>query len=239
MRLAVLQQINKINQIFYDDLGDEFSKTRGRVQPGVAAQIPAFINTASILDVGCGNGSFAHALESAGFSGHFSGIDLSQPLLRHAQANLPTNRYTFQQVDLTKPAWQFQGGDAIHDVITSFAVLHHIAGKDQRNLFFANIRARLADNGIFVFSVWQFLNSPKLTARILPWEDVGIPTKEVEEGDHLLDWRSGGKGIRYAHHYSQQELNDHAKSAGFRVVNSYFSDGTKGNLAIYQTWKKS
>lgn len=239
MNPSVLQQINQINKKFYDDLGDEFSKTRGRVQPGVAAIIPDLVKTGSILDVGCGNGSFAHALESAGYTGTFCGIDQSLPLLRHAQAGLPSNRYHFQQVDLSTPVWGFDGGDALYDLITSFAVLHHIASKDQRHRFFDNIRNRLSDEGIFILSVWQYLNSPKLAARIIPWEDLGISRQEVEDGDHLLDWRSGGSGIRYAHHYDQQELADYAISGGFKVLESYFSDGKTGNLAIYQIWKKS
>ena len=61
---------------------------------------------------------------------------------------------------------------------------------------------------------------------------------DVDSGDYLLDWRRGGKGYRYVHHFSEDELSRLAKLSGFHVVESFYSDGATGNLGLYQIWKK-
>jgi hypothetical protein len=32
---------------------------------------------------------------------------------------------------------------------------------------------------------------------------VGLSANDVDPGDYLLDWRSGGEGLRYIHHFSE------------------------------------
>jgi hypothetical protein len=96
----------------------------------------------------------------------------------------------------------------------------------------------LKTDGIFVHSNWQFLNSERLKERIQPWEAVGMSGSELETGDYLLDWRSGGKGLRYVHHFDERELNQLAKASGFRIINTFHSDGEGGNLGLYQVWKR-
>jgi len=81
------------------------------------------------------------------------------------------------------------------------------------------------------------LNSDKLKARIQPWERIDLSAADVDPGDALLDWRSGGNGLRYVHHFSEQELSDLAAECGFRVVESFLSDGAGGRLGLYQTWE--
>ena len=98
-------------------------------------------------------------------------------------------------------------------------------------------RSLLAPGGKFVHSEWQFLNSEKLTARIQPWERVNLTAADVDPGDTLLDWRSDGNGLRYVHHFSAQELLTLAAESGFRVVESFLSDGANGRLGLYQTWE--
>jgi hypothetical protein len=40
------------------------------------------------------------------------------------------------------------------------------------------------------------------------------------------------------HQFSEQELAELAESTGFRVVESFYSDGEGGRLGLYQVWKK-
>jgi hypothetical protein len=80
------------------------------------------------------------------------------------------------------------------------------------------------------------LNSGKLKARIQLWSRIGLSDDEVDEGDYLLDWRSGGEGLRYAHHFSAEELLRLAGQAGMRVSESFLSDGENGRLGLYQIW---
>jgi hypothetical protein len=81
------------------------------------------------------------------------------------------------------------------------------------------------------------LNSEKLKARIQPWEVAAISESAVEAGDYLLDWRNGGTGLRYIHHFDEAELGVLAEANSFRVESKFYSDGESGRLALYQIWK--
>ena len=78
-------------------------------------------------------------------------------------------------------------------------------------------RKLMKEDGRIILSNWQFLHSARLRSRIQPWERAGLSKAEVDEGDYLLDWRSGGKGLRYVHHFSAEELSGLAAQAGMRV----------------------
>ncbi len=98
------------------------------------------------------------------------------------------------------------------------------------------VRKLMKEDGKFILSNWQFLNSAKLRSRIQPWDKVGISENEIDEGDYLLDWRSGGEGLRYAHHFTVEELLGLADQSRMRVTASFPSDGDGGNLGLYQIW---
>jgi len=59
----------------------------------------------------------------------------------------------------------------------------------------------------------------------------------VDAGDYLLDWRSGGEGLRYVHHFGEAELRELAATTGFQVKEVFYSDGETGNLGLYQVWE--
>jgi hypothetical protein len=61
--------------------------------------------------------------------------------------------------------------------------------------------------------------------------------KEVDPNDYLLDWRSGGEGLRYVHHFDEKELEELAAASNFQVSDTFYSDGEGGKLGLYQVWK--
>jgi hypothetical protein len=89
-----------------------------------------------------------------------------------------------------------------------------------------------------MLSAWQFLSSSRLKSRIQPWETIGLSASDVDPGDYLLDWKRDGHGFRYAHQFTPHELADLAENCGFRVVDSFLSDGNGGKLGLYQLWQK-
>ena len=229
----------EINREFYTRFGDSFSATRHRIQPGVRRVLESLKGDESFLDLGCGNGELARELAERGQRGSYLGVDFSLPLLREAEALPEGFSARFLQVDLAKlSAFSSQlslvGG---WSVITAFAVLHHIPSIELRLNILRIVYQLLKTEGIFVHSNWQFLNSEKLKGRIQPWESVGMSGSEVDAGDYLLDWRSGGEGLRYVHHFDESELDKLAKAAGFRIMDTFHSDGEGGNLGLYQVWK--
>ena len=72
----------------------------------------------------------------------------------------------------------------------------------------------------------------------MPWAEVGLAPEDVDEGDVLLDWRASDQvGLRYVHTFSEASLTRLAEQAGFKVNESFLSDGKPGNLALYQVWR--
>ena len=126
--------------------------------------------------------------------------------------------------------------DGFFDLVFCFAVLHHIPSFELRLKILKKVRTLLKPEGRFIHSNWQFLNSEKLKTRIQPWEAAAILNPEVDAGDYLLDWRNGGTGLRYAHHFTEEELSQLAQASGFRIVESFYSDGKNNKLGLYQIW---
>ena len=240
MNADIAARLIAINRDFYTRFGDSFSATRHRIQPGVRRVLEKLKKDESILDLGCGNGELARELAKRGHHGPYLGLDFSVPLLREAEVQSDGFSAKFMQVDITQPSmFSEQLSDTEHWLlITAFAVLHHIPSHEIRLGILRTTRDLLAEDGKFVLSNWQFLNSEKLKARIMPWEAASIQPSEVEAGDYLLDWRSGGEGLRYVHHFSEAELSTLAREAGFTIQESFYSDGKTGNLGLYQNWKK-
>jgi tRNA (uracil-5-)-methyltransferase TRM9 len=236
----VAAKLLALNHQFYQTMGENFSATRLRLQPGVQRILDTIPRDAHILDLGCGNGELARRLEEGGFTGQYTGLDNSQTLLDIARKRTSDNpAYRFLLVDIADPGWDTgleTGSSARFDIILAFSVLHHLPGSLTRLHVLRKVRRIIQPDGRFVHSEWQFLNSPRLRERILPWEEVNISPAQVDQGDYLLDWRGGGYGLRYVHHFSEDELTRLAEQAGFSIEETYFSDGEQGNLGLYQTW---
>jgi len=233
------QRLIEINRDFYTRFGHSFSATRHRIQPGVRRLLETLHGEESILDLGCGNGELARELAKRGQRGAYLGVDFSLPLLQEAQAPPGGFSAKFKQVDLTqlpdfREKLSVPGGWSL---ITAFAVLHHIPSNEVRLDILRTVHGLLAADGRFVLSNWQFLNSEKLKARIKPWDEVALRASEVDAGDYLLDWRSGGTGVRYVHQFSESEMAVLARDAGFMVQETFYSDGTSGDLGLYQVWR--
>ena len=233
------RRLIEINREFYTQFGDSFSATRHRIQPGVRRVLGWLKGDESILDLGCGNGELVRELAKRGHRGSYLGVDFSLPLLQDAEVRPDGFSTRFMQVDLTKLAafsdqLSVEGG---WSVITAFAVLHHIPSLALRLNILRIVHQLLNAGGMFIHSNWQFLNSEKLRARIQPWDTVALSDSDVDEGDYLLDWRSGGTGLRYVHHFDQNELNELAKASNFQIVDMFSSDGKEGNLGLYQIWR--
>lgn len=239
MNSGTAAKLIAMNRDFYDRFGESFSATRQRLQPGVKRVLESLKGNEDILDVGCGNGQFARALAKRGHRGSYLGLDFSLPLLRDASLQPEAFPARFMEVDLTQLS-QISGQLLVSrkqwSLITAFAVLHHIPSDEIRLDILKTVRKLLAEGGRFILSNWQFLNSERLRARIKPWEAAAIQQSEVDAGDYLLDWRNGGEGLRYAHHFTAEELSTLARLAGFRIIDSFLSDGEGGNLGLYQVW---
>ncbi len=239
MKLSTASRLIELNRDFYTRFGDSFSATRHRIQPGVRRILDILNGDEDILDLGCGNGELARALAKRNHRGSYLGLDFSLPLLREADSKLEGFSAAFKEVDLAKLS-VISDQSLFTDncsLITAFAVLHHIPSRELRLDMLNVVRNLLQPDGLFIHSNWQFLNSERLKARIQDWSKANLSSNDVDSNDYLLDWRSGGKGLRYVHHFDEDELCDLAEAIGFKMVDTFYSDGETGNLGLYQVWK--
>jgi SAM-dependent methyltransferase len=240
MKPEIAQKIVDLNHQFYQSFATDFSETRGRLQPGVIRVLNELPEVESLLDLGCGNGKIALHLGEKGFNGMYLGADFSLGLLDWAGKDIPKNiKAEFLELDLTAPTWKEILPSIQFDVTFCFATLHHIPGYAFREKICKNILGYLNSGGKLYLSVWQFQRSERLRKKILPWSSIDLSEGDVDEGDFLLDWRRGGFGIRYVHSYTEKELKQLAEASGFKISNSFESDGDGGNLGLYQVWEPS
>jgi len=241
MNADTIARLLSLNKQFYQTFGREFSSTRQRLQPGVQRILDTLTGNESLLDLGCGNGELARERMRRGQSGPYTGLDFSQPLLEVARHGWEDAPATFIRADLAAVDWDKRMVMPIHqsfDLVTAFAVLHHIPGANLRLSILRKVHDLLRTGGQFIHSEWQFLNSEKLKVRVQPWKEIGLSEEDVDPGDYLIDWRSGGRGLRYVHHFDGAELEALAESSQFRVCNEFLSDGENGQLGLYQVWEK-
>jgi tRNA (uracil-5-)-methyltransferase TRM9 len=236
MNSQMVARLLHLNKQFYQTFGYEFSSTRLRLQPGVLRVLDRLAGSEAILDLGCGNGELARELVRRSFSGRYVGLDFSPPLLEVARHGWEDAPATFLQVDLTSASWG-KSVSGPFDVAFAFAVLHHIPGGETRRKILSKLHGLLKPGGLFIHSEWQFLNSEKLKSRVHAWSEVDILPEALDPGDALLDWRSGGRGLRYVHHFDETELEALAAVTGFRIRETFLSDGENNRLGLYQVWE--
>jgi tRNA (uracil-5-)-methyltransferase TRM9 len=239
MNSSTAADLIEINREFYTRFGDSFSATRHRIQPGVRRVLEMLQGDESILDLGCGNGELARELEKRGHRGSYLGLDFSLPLLRDAEVQPEGVSAKFRALDLTRLS-DLEQLLVIGNwpIITAFAVLHHIPSTELRLKILRVVNQLLEPEGLFIHSSWQFLNSEKLRARIQDWLKVNLSANDVDPNDYLLDWRSGGEGLRYVHQFEEKELDELARASHFQVIDTFHSDGEGGRLGLYQIWKR-
>ena len=239
MRPAVRDELLRINRAFYQKLALSFAATRARPQPGVVRALAGIDVQASVFDAGCGHGLAARRLAEGGHRGPYLGVDASERLIDLARQRVEAPWAKFRVGDFAEPGWQRDLlGEAGHsfDWALAFAVLHHLPGEDLRSRVVDDLRSLLPSGGRAAVSVWDFAQSDRLRARVVDWASVGLQEGEVDPGDALIDWRHEGRGIRYVHLFTPEDLADLASRSGFTVLSEYRSDGQGGRMGLYQVW---
>jgi 2-polyprenyl-3-methyl-5-hydroxy-6-metoxy-1,4-benzoquinol methylase len=247
MDLQTQQQLLALNKRFYATVAEPFDATRLAPSVGKRELVKRLPLEASpsptVADIGCGNGRLAWLLDERGVSLDYVGVDANAQLLASAQAHTAGLRHVrtrFVQTDLAQPDWitQLSRPVAGFDIVTCLATLHHLPGYGLRQTVMQGVAELVAPGGVVAISTWQFLTSPRFTAKLVDWAEVGIDLAQVEPGDALLPWHQGGYAVRYVHQLDMEEVIGLATQAGLEVEATYFADGKEGNLNLYALLKR-
>jgi tRNA (uracil-5-)-methyltransferase TRM9 len=200
-----------------------------------------------VADLGCGNGRLLAFLAENGWRGRYLGVDSSPELLAIAETEAGRRAGVTSQwrkAELMTPDAAQQTslsndlGRGMWDAVVMLAVLHHIPGVAQRSRLLAACADLLQPQGVLIVSTWQFVGVPRLAARVLAWESVGISPEEIEPGDYLLPWGEDAAGQRYCAAIDELALCRLAEDTGFERVEAFCSDGHEGNLNLYGVFRK-
>ena len=247
---STVRRLADLNQDFYEEFAAEFSASRQRLNPGIEEVLAAFAARAAndLLDLGCGDGRVGRAwLAPAAAEGTtrrtYLGVDRSAALLTVRPA---TDGLRFVALDLSETGWverlrplaatpreAHEPPAPTFDAVVCFAALHHVPGRTRRVELLRGIRSLLAPGGCWAVSVWQFLHLERFRRRVLDWSEVGLAPGRLERGDVLLDWRRGGRALRYVHHYDESTLREDCGLAGLEVERAWRSDGQTHDMGLY------
>ena len=132
---------------FYDALAALYNQDWGTVYLETAREhFAAYLRPrlragARILDVCCGTGQMAAALNAEGYS--VTGVDLSPGMIAFAQQNAPQSRFVLGEMS------QFALGEQFDAAICSFNSLNHTRGVRHLTRTFENIRDHLLPGAYF------------------------------------------------------------------------------------------
>ena len=236
MDATLVSQLLKLNRDFYALFAAEFSATRAAPWPGFARLLPYLPDGCRVLDLGCGNGRLARFLDGHRRDIVYLGLDFSPRLLalaREATAHLKGVTADFRLADLGDRDWVKAVQSQRFDAVVALAVLQHLPSFDLRLRTVRQAAALLLPGGLLILSNWQFTDVERLRKKIVPWSRIGIDPGDLEQGDYLLAWRSGGLGYRYCHLVDGEEVAALAAGAGLKALETFRADGREGNLNLY------
>lgn len=244
MDQSTAARLGAINRAFYREHADEFSATRERPWPGWARLLPllrarGLARELDLLDVGCGNGRFGAFLCAEGLPPRrYVGIDASAELLAHAAARgLPGASYL--EVDLVAGDPEAALPRGPFALVALFGVLHHVPGGERRRALLEALLRRVARPGLLALAAWQSSDVPGRRERFLAWEEWNrrardpVDPAQLEPGDRLLLWGSGGRALRYCHFADDAELDALIGALPCEVVASWRADGHEGHRNRY------
>ena len=148
------QDIGQTLKDTYNEIGVNFSASRGYIWPDLKPFLADVKENSSVLDVGCGNGRLLLGLTE---KVHYTGIDFSTTLLEKAIENHPLAH--FLETDITKPdVWK---NLPLFDYIFCIAVIHHLSTRKDQLFVLKQIKAHLKPTGKCLITAWN-LWQPKL-----------------------------------------------------------------------------
>jgi SAM-dependent methyltransferase len=236
MNDETIDRLLALNREFYATFAEHFAASRSVSDPALTSILPYLSGCARVLDVGCGNGRLALLLDEERPGSSYVGVDAIPELVAEAEAQAGRLAHTearFRVLDITRQGWTEGLSCRPFDCAVALAVLHHIPGFELRARVLRDIGGLLRAEGYAVLSTWRFLAHERMRRKIVGWDEVGINEDALDPDDYLLDWRRGGRGLRYCHMVDEEEVERLAAASGFVVRETFHGGGREGDLSLF------
>ncbi len=251
MNLQTVSKISSLNLHFYQEVSEIWNQDPNYVWEGwlkILPNLKTLIGNKKnfkVLDLGCGNARF-YAFLTYNFPGlklEYYGLDFSLNWLEKHKDSLGSDPgCKLFETDLLDSKWLEIVRSEEFDLIVSFGLFHHIPGSQNRLKLLQQAVSKLNQNGLLVWTSWQFLNEDRLIKRILPkdsprykklLEDLKIPLHEIEKGDYFLDWIKIKSLYRYSHNFEIPEAQEIIQKSNLEAKEVFLADGRFSNRNRY------
>ncbi len=238
-----IKKLNKINLDFYKTTAKDFNESRQYFWDGWKSLVKylAHFNQLKLLDLGCGNARFFQFIskEFPNVNIEYLGVDSNQELLNFANENYENMEdkknisFELQKTDIVTSL--IKKKDFLlkndFDLIVSFGVFHHIPSYDLRLKLLELMKSKLADDGLIIISLWQFMEFERFKRKI-------VDNTQKETNDFIVDWKKGKEANRFCHFVDENEQNMLIIDSNLELVDTFRADGKEGNVNTYLVLKK-
>jgi len=240
----MIDRLLSLNRAFYAAFAEHFAASRSIRDPALTAILPYLPSRARILDVGCGSGRLAALLDQERPGCSYVGVDPVPELIEVARLEargLLHTEATFSVLDVTEEEWverlpaassRSPARDAF-DCVVALAVLHHIPDFGLRAQVLGDMARVLKPDGCLLVSTWRFLAHERMRKKIVEWDAVGIDEEDLDPGDYLLDWKRGGRGLRYCHAIDEEEMAALAAVNNLTLREAFCAGGKERDLSLF------
>jgi tRNA (uracil-5-)-methyltransferase TRM9 len=241
MDRATQLALNALNQRFYASIADEWSESRKHPWPGFARVLASAPSAGPlrVLDVGAGDGRFAHYLYEREAEAHYLGCDASAALLARARARTLGPHARFLQLDFFRQSLTAALSGQRFELICLLGVLHHVPGQEQRVRLLRELASHLTASGVLALTFWRFDEDERFASRALSFRDYNehnpepISVSQLEPGDTLLRWGSAGAPPRYCHFPPPAAREQLIAASTLRISERFHADGRTDRLNEY------
>jgi 2-polyprenyl-3-methyl-5-hydroxy-6-metoxy-1,4-benzoquinol methylase len=170
----------------------------------------------SVLDAGCGDGSFTFYVASHFPQARVTGVDIGEQGLHGVDSTLDVCRKIHKEVPLANLHFEELDlrelkAENAFDFVYSFDVLEHIR---ENRLVLENIYRALQPNGLFLFRIPNRVQRRILSSRFTQEHAMWAAIEHVGQ------------------HYEMESLLTDLKNIGYKVHSAAFTHGTWGKLSF-------
>ncbi len=162
---------------------------------------------------------------------------------------LNLERLDLIQDDLIENVNWFSGLSITPNLITAFGIFHHIPSHKLRLELMANICSLIQAGDLLIWSVFQYLDIPRLRRQVLDLKNqeiinflhhkFNLDTFDLEFGDNILKWRMVlGKtnvieSYRYSHYFSVDHVQDLLTVGNLNLISDFVEQDKEGGTNRY------